>query len=235
MAINSVGGSVQQTATGGGAPSGAAGGDLGGSYPNPTVVSVADVTTGILAPANGGVPAITVANQGYLLAPTGWATGATASTAVLVSAANQVRAVQMIIPFRTVVTKATWWTQTGAGDTVDFGFYSIDGTTLVGHVGATVSVGAGATQQVTGLSFTINPGLYYFAFTQTGTPTTTFNVITGTALGGGNTNIGSILNVNATKKWVTAGNSATAGALPSSLGTLTTAISPNVPTVVFEP
>lgn len=56
---------------GGGAPSGPAGGDLGATFPNPTVTSVGNVTAGVLPAANGGSGVATVSSDKFLGAALG--------------------------------------------------------------------------------------------------------------------------------------------------------------------
>ena len=186
-------------------------------------------TIGTVPPAKGGVATVTTAGQGYFFGGTVFDDRQAGAAAAIVASANQVRAFQFVLPFSITVGHVTWFVNSGAGDTVGFGIYSADGTTKIVDTGAVVSVGAGATQQVTITGVPLTPGVYYFAWTQTGTPTTALAVFSAAA------NSSVVLNANATKRSVTAGNTATAGALPSSLGTLTTAVSAVMPMTIFEP
>jgi hypothetical protein len=212
-----------------GAPflSGGAGAD--GAFGALNLAGGSNVITGVLPALNSPIANITVSPQGYFWGGTVYDTRAAGANATIVASANQVRAFQFVLPFAITVGKVTWWVSTSAGDTVDFGIYSADGTTKLVSSGPTVTVGTSATQTASITGVALLPGVYYFAWTETGTPSTTIGQIAAVATPT------SILNANATKRAVTAGNAASAGTLPSSLGTLTTPVSLALPQVLFEP
>lgn len=177
----------------------------------------------ILPPANGGAANVTVADQGYFFGGFPW--GLTTVTNAVLGSTNTARAIQFVLPFRIVITRITWNVAAGAGDTVSFGIYSADRTTLLVNSGATVSSGT-STQTVTIASATLNPGTYWFAYTQAGTTTTFVNW--------NNANRDLYLNGNAVKK-VGTGTATSGGALNASLGTISAATITSFPVVVFEP
>lgn len=194
----------------------------GGS--SPTITCQISVTS----TAAGGGASVMTPNQGYWMANPHPYTAI--ANAVLDTVANRVNALQVVIPYPGAYTQATWWVQASAGDTVDFGLYSADGQTRILDVGPTVTAGTAAAQKSAPFTLTQVPaGVYYLAWTQTGTPSTTLGAYTT------NADIVGILQAQTTKKLVRCGNTATAGALPSSLGTLTTGAAATVPIVLFEP
>lgn len=198
-------------------------GNAGGAPTFSTVSLTADVS-GVLPAANGGIANVSVADQGYMFG--GFPGGLTTVTnATIVSAANQTRAIQFVLPYQITITKITWDVAAGAGDTVSFGIYSADRSTKLVDSGATVT--AGTIQSVTIGSVTLPAGVYWFAWTQTGTPTTTL-------VNWNNVNRDLYLNGNTAKK-VGTGTASTAGALPGSLGTISAATITSFPMVVFEP
>jgi hypothetical protein len=182
-----------------------------------TAVMTIDSQNGVtltipLSPANGGVPSSTAGKSSFVL-PTGPAfTPASTSTGIT---GNTVIVYLIYIPFNITVTSAMWYYNVGAASSSGgIGIYSLAGNKLVDASGQATTTTGGASVTVTGLNVTLSAGWYYMAWTMTNS-TNTFQGITVPAVSSA---AGGVLK-NAVNI-ASAANTASAGTLPSTLGTL---------------
>lgn len=180
-------------------------------------------------PATAAVATFSTTGLGYFTSmPAGWPYSSATNLATSASA-NRVYAVQIILPFVFTVSKISVQSGSTAGGVVcDFGVYNSGGTLLVNTGG--INVNATSTVfSATPTPVTLNPGVYWVAWTQNGT-TVTFNGLQDSNFGSG------LLAAQIPSVMVHGANSATAGVLPGTLGALTTdAASTNIPLIIFRP
>jgi hypothetical protein len=198
-----------------------------GADPTFSAVDLTADVTGILPPANGGITSITTADQGgFWGAWVGYEVGNIAG-GTIISANNQVRVWQFVLPFRCVVGHITFRLTTGiASSLTDIGIYSADGNTKLVSTGAIDTSGAAADKTTPVGPVTLNPGVYYFAWTSNDATVQLYRH-------GSDTTQIPLMNTGTAKRIGTAANSSSSGVLPSSLGTITAA-NVNFPMAYFE-
>jgi hypothetical protein len=136
--------------------------------------------------------------------------------AVMVASANQVRAHRMVVLRRTTIKRIIFEITTlSAGGNCSIGIYSADGNTLLVHTGA-VDTGTTGNKNIDVADATLDPGVYWLAWTADNT-TVQCRQITGSTV------LVNIMNAVAVRVG-TAANASSGGVLPSTLGTITAAV-----------
>ena len=184
--------------------------------------------TGLLPPANAGVASIVTAGQGYFWGPGMFNLGfaATASNTPF-STSQFVRCVQFVLPFRITSGHISWIIATTKTGSWNAGIYSADGTTKLLDSGA-MNTGVGTAQTAAVGPVTLDPGVYYFAYSATDNTTALFTI-------NPITNVVTTLNKNYHRMGVT-NQSTSGGVMPSGLS-LSSGFSDtvvNVPLPIFE-
>jgi hypothetical protein len=146
--------------------------------------------------------------------------------------ANTVRFIIFTLPFNTTISKASVDVTTiDASQTADFGIYNSAGTSKLWSIGSGngISLGSSAVVAATNTTVTLAAGSYLFAWTESGT---VGNIYTWNM----NTGLYQLLASGSSYKYGTCTNTATAGVLPATCGTLVAATAAfNVAAVMLEP
>ncbi|MGC9999631.1 MAG: hypothetical protein ABSE21_05995 [Bryobacteraceae bacterium] len=146
--------------------------------------------------------------------------------------ANTVRFIIFTLPFNTTISKASVDVTTiDASQTADFGIYNSAGTSKLWSIGSGngISLGTSAVVAATNTTVTLAAGSYLFAWTESGT---VGNIYTWNM----NTGLYQLLASGSSYKYGTCTNTATAGVLPASCGTLIAATAAfNVAAIMLEP
>jgi hypothetical protein len=182
------------------------------------------VNAGIPEPTVGAA-VISVANQGLF-----WSAGfinpflgtPLNTNPIAFQAANSVVAYQFILPFSITLQNITYKSNanwSGSGGHFSFAIYSADGTSKLIDTGAQSPSAAVNVTVTLGAAVTLPPGVYWFAQTADNTNSSLEVLAAGTITFGW-----LYPNLGVQPKLINAQNTSTAGAMPSTLGTLTTSV-----------
>ena len=182
---------------------------------------------GRLPRVSGAVGVIDTTGEGGFYSGTIWAP-AGAGTTQTMSSANEVVVYQFPLPFRVVIGRITFNVNTlEAGKVVGVGLYDKDGNRLV-HTGA-ISVAGTGIKSTTVTAVTLEPGIYFHAWTADGT---TVAVFAAAAISDGTA--GSMSQQGTPAKVGVAANASSTGVLPATLGVVTNSNSFKLPVTYFE-
>lgn len=172
---------------------------------------------------------VSTAGQGGFFAPFINHTGSMATSAnVVVASNNLVRAHQFVLPFGATINKISFQVTTGAGagSKLNIGIYDAAGTTLLLNTGAIDANTTGViTAAVSGGPITLNPGVYWVAWTCDSATLQMQQVLSDTQL--------NAIMSNSVARSGSAANASVAGVFPSALGAIT-AVQTRIPILFFE-
>jgi hypothetical protein len=175
------------------------------------------------------IATVDTAGEGYFIGVGIQAFDSLTATSTIVSANDQVRVFQFVLPFRAVVrniVSQVGGTPGAGGSKYGMGLYDVDKNLLL-ETGALAADASGRIR-TTITAVTLEPGVYFFAQTVDDS-TATFLALNVAA------SPFDALNEGTTKRVGSTANAASAGVLPATLGVITASTTRKPAFVLFEP